>query len=272
MALPPVGSSISLSQIQSEWGGSNPISRSEYYGKGNAPSSGAITMSADFGGTDNSPPSPQTFSGAGTSTLTIASNVQAIGVQVVGAGGGGGGAGGMFAFRGGGGGAGGNIIAYFNVSAGQTVTAIRGSGGPRGYINPNPNRGGPGQAGQSSSVKVGSTTIATGNGGGGGVTEPPTGGSGGGTSHNGSAYNVTANTGNAGQSGPSSFHGGSGGSSPVGSAGAGGNNTTGSNGGIGAGGGGAGSNMGIRHGGNGGAGYVKVTFYTQNNPTPDLSF
>lgn len=53
MALPPVGSTISLSDIQAEYGGSNPISLSEYYGKGNAPSSGAITMSADFGGTQD---------------------------------------------------------------------------------------------------------------------------------------------------------------------------------------------------------------------------
>ena len=96
MALPPVGSSISLSDIQSEYGGSNPISLSEYYGKGNAPSSGAITMSADFGGTSNAPPPPQTFTGAGTSNITIADNVRAIGVQVVGAGGGGASAGGMF--------------------------------------------------------------------------------------------------------------------------------------------------------------------------------
>ena len=51
MALPAVGSAISISQIQTEYGGSNPASLSEYYGQGNAPSSGAITMSADFGGT-----------------------------------------------------------------------------------------------------------------------------------------------------------------------------------------------------------------------------
>jgi len=51
MALPAVGSQISLSQIQTEWGGSNPIQLSEYYGKGNASASGQITMSGDFGGT-----------------------------------------------------------------------------------------------------------------------------------------------------------------------------------------------------------------------------
>jgi len=51
MTLPAVGSAISISQIQTEYGGSNPASLSEYYGKGNAPASGAITMSEDFGGT-----------------------------------------------------------------------------------------------------------------------------------------------------------------------------------------------------------------------------
>jgi hypothetical protein len=51
MALPAVGSQISLSQIQTEYGGANPISLSEYYGKGNASGSGQISMSADFGGT-----------------------------------------------------------------------------------------------------------------------------------------------------------------------------------------------------------------------------
>ena len=89
-------------------------------------------MSADFGGTSNAPPPPQTFTGAGTSNITIADNVRAIGVQVVGAGGGGASAGGMFFFAGGGGGAGGNIIAYFNVSGGETFFAVRGSGGSGG--------------------------------------------------------------------------------------------------------------------------------------------
>tara|TARA_R100001460_G_scaffold32478_3_gene63647 strand:+ start:1039 stop:1863 length:825 start_codon:yes stop_codon:yes gene_type:complete len=274
MALPSVGSAISLSQIQSEFGGSNPISLSEYYGKGNAPGSGAITMSADFGGTSNAPPDPQTFSGAGTSNITIADNVQAIGVQLVGAGGGGAGAGGMFNFNGGGGGAGGNVIAYHNVSAGQTVSAIRGSGGAGvGMFTGGPNVGKPGNAGQSTRVTLAGSTIATGNGGSGG-TAPTTGGSGGGTSTGGSVYNVTANTGNSGGNGmgSGSLSGGAGGSSPVGSGGANPNNSPGGAGGIGAGGGGAGSNMGIRSGGNGGAGYVKVTFYTSQNPPPDLSF
>lgn len=60
MALPSAGNSLSLSQIQSEWGGSSPISLSEYYlsslptgrtNYGTIPSSGAIDI-ADFYGTD----------------------------------------------------------------------------------------------------------------------------------------------------------------------------------------------------------------------------
>ena len=123
MALPAVGSAISLSQIQTEYGGSNPISLSEYYDKGNAPGSGAIDMSADFGGTSNAPPDPQTFSGAGTSTLTIADNVQAIGVQVVGPGGGGGigagggGAGSNMGIRNGGAGGAGYVKVTFYTSS-----------------------------------------------------------------------------------------------------------------------------------------------------------
>ena len=190
MALPAVGSAISLSEIQTEYGGSNPISLSEYYSKGNAPGSGAITMSADFGGTSNAPPDPQTFTGAGTTNITIADNVRAVGVQVVGAGGGGASAGGMFFFAGGGGGAGGNIIAYFNVSGGETFSAVRGSGGSGGMNSGQQGGQGsqPGSAGASSSAKVGSTTVATGNGGGGGnIKSGNAGGSGGGTSNNGSA-------------------------------------------------------------------------------------
>lgn len=53
MALPSSGQ-ISLSDIQTEFGGSNPIALSEYYGQGNAPSSGEIQLAADFYGTSSS--------------------------------------------------------------------------------------------------------------------------------------------------------------------------------------------------------------------------
>jgi len=42
---------VSLSDIQTEYGGSNPIQLSEYYSKGNAPASGEIQLWADFQGT-----------------------------------------------------------------------------------------------------------------------------------------------------------------------------------------------------------------------------
>jgi len=42
---------VSLSDIQTEYGGSYPIQLSEYYSKGNAPASGEIQLWADFQGT-----------------------------------------------------------------------------------------------------------------------------------------------------------------------------------------------------------------------------
>jgi hypothetical protein len=52
MALQSSGA-ISLSDIQTEFGGSNPISLSEYYGSDTVPSSGAISI-GDFYGTSSS--------------------------------------------------------------------------------------------------------------------------------------------------------------------------------------------------------------------------
>lgn len=53
MALPSGPNQISMSQIAAEFGGSAPHALSEYYNKGNAPSSGEIQMGADFHGTAN---------------------------------------------------------------------------------------------------------------------------------------------------------------------------------------------------------------------------
>lgn len=44
---------VSLGDIQTEFGGSNPIGLSEYYGEGNAPGSGEIQLAADFYGTSS---------------------------------------------------------------------------------------------------------------------------------------------------------------------------------------------------------------------------
>ena len=49
----PTSKPLSMSTVQTEYGGSNPISLSEYYSKGNAPASGAITLWEDFNGTQN---------------------------------------------------------------------------------------------------------------------------------------------------------------------------------------------------------------------------
>jgi len=49
----PTSKPLALSAVQTEYGGSNPISLSEYYSKGNAPASGEITLWADFNGTSN---------------------------------------------------------------------------------------------------------------------------------------------------------------------------------------------------------------------------
>ena len=52
MAMPSSGE-IKFSQLQTEFGGSNPIGLSEYYGLGNAPASGEIQLGADFYGTSS---------------------------------------------------------------------------------------------------------------------------------------------------------------------------------------------------------------------------
>ena len=51
MTLPTTGP-LSLSDIQGEFGGANPISLSEYYGKDTVPTSGEISI-GDFYGTSN---------------------------------------------------------------------------------------------------------------------------------------------------------------------------------------------------------------------------
>ena len=53
MALQSSGQ-IKLSEIATEFGGSEPHSLSEYYDKGNAPASGEIQLAADFYGTSSS--------------------------------------------------------------------------------------------------------------------------------------------------------------------------------------------------------------------------
>ena len=222
MALPPVGSTISLSQIQTEFGGSNPISLSEYYSKGNAPASGAIDMSADFGGT---------------------SNTRNIDYLVVAGGGGGG------TDDGGGGGAGGfrtatnlSISGAFTVTVGaggsastngvnsilSSITSLPGgggfkasapggsvgSGGGGGYLN------GTGKAGTAGQGNAGGNANGASGGGGGGASSagttgsgannPGDGGDGIASSYSGSSV-VYAGGGGGGGRGTYSSSGGSGG-------------------------------------------------------------
>jgi len=66
MALQSSGA-ISLANIQTEFGGTNPISLSEYYSKGNAPASGEIQLAADFYGTSDSVDLDFTLQGGTTS-------------------------------------------------------------------------------------------------------------------------------------------------------------------------------------------------------------
>ena len=68
MALPSSGA-ISIGDIATEFGGSAPHSLSEYYGKGNAPSSGAISIADDFYGTSN-----VTYISASGGTVTTSGN------------------------------------------------------------------------------------------------------------------------------------------------------------------------------------------------------
>jgi hypothetical protein len=66
MALQSSGA-ISLANIQTEFGGTNPISLSEYYSTGNAPASGEIQLAADFYGTSNTVDLDFTLQGGTTS-------------------------------------------------------------------------------------------------------------------------------------------------------------------------------------------------------------
>ena len=98
MALPTSGP-LTLAQIQGEFGGSNPISLSEYYAGGGlvppgttgtygaVPSSGAISI-RNFYGTSNFVPSTTTFTSSGT--FTLPSGYATAEIEVWGGGGGGG--------------------------------------------------------------------------------------------------------------------------------------------------------------------------------------
>ena len=99
MALPNSGP-LSLSQIQAQFGGTNPISLSEYYGAGGVPVSGPLSVGD--------------FYGKSTDILLT--------YLIVGGGGGGGGG---TAFSNGG--RGGKGVVIFSVPTGQAATSTTGS-------------------------------------------------------------------------------------------------------------------------------------------------
>jgi len=146
----PTSKPLSLSTVQTEYGGSNPISMSEYRGKGNAPASGAIDLWGDFNGT---------------------SNTASIEIRVYGATGGDRGANA--------GGHGGYTQFTATVVPGTTFSLYAGGAGE----DAGSNEGGAGGAG--SYVTVGSTLIAVAGGGGGGASQY-SGGAGGGSNNAGS--------------------------------------------------------------------------------------
>lgn len=167
-----------MSMIQTEFGGTNPISLSEYYGRGGVVASGTISI-GNFSGASNFTPSTVNTTTSGTQTVPAgATNVV---IELWGNGGGGGGGGGGRD----GGGAGGYSRSTYACSGGQTISYTRGAAGTAGSA-----AGGNGGTGGTSNVVSGTLTITqmNANGGGGGTA-------GGGTGGGASGGNVVNTTG-----------------------------------------------------------------------------
>lgn len=238
MALPAVGSEITMVDIATEFGGVIPHALSEYYGDGNAPASGEIQMSADFGGTSAGPVASggtettfvsggntyriHAFTSSGTFTVTQGGVMD---VMLVAGGAGGGNPGPYGSSFTGGGGAGGLILdtnktvgtgsfsivigngggAYANGgnTTGFSLTAIGGgTGGDQRSNFQNGLSGGSGGGGASSFGLGGAGTSGQGNAGGKGTnpsTSPSTNGSGGGGGGAGAAGGVYPPHGGAGR-------------------------------------------------------------------------
>lgn len=134
MALQTSGQ-IKLSEIQAEFGGSNPIGISEYYLNGpyttsnntGVPTSGEIT-SSDFYGTTAWTSGSQTFYSSGTFTPPSGTNTSTVFTVTLVAGGGGGGGG----EGNGGGGGGGYVSQSVTGLTGANVTVTIGGGGGKG--------------------------------------------------------------------------------------------------------------------------------------------
>lgn len=219
MTLPNSGF-ISLNDVQTEFGGTNPIFINEYYGADTGiPESGAITLADFYGATAYNGPTSVDY-------------------QMIG--GGGGGAGGLgevltgTACGGGGGGAGGYVTGTQSISSGTSYTITIGAGGAANATNSQ------GVTGYNGGNTVFHTTTANGGGGGGG----------GNTDWNVS-YGTPGAYGGCG--------GGGGGGEPTGQGGIGNQGYNGGRafndwGGDGVGGGGGGTGGNGQNGGNGGGG------------------
>lgn len=146
MAIPGTGT-VSFSDLQTEFGGENPISISEYYRGGDyttdnntdVPVSGVISVS-DFYGAELLVAGSVTFSTSGSYSWTIPSGITSVTVTVTG--GSGGGASGYYTYNakfntytaqfGGDGGGGATAVNTFSVSSGNTLIIIVGAGGNGG--------------------------------------------------------------------------------------------------------------------------------------------
>ena len=165
---------ITLAQIQTEFGGSNPIGLSEYYRGGglvpntaanaSIPTSGIIRLSNFYGGSNVVfTPVTRTYTTGTAATETAPTGATNVIIAVWG--GGGGGAGGWFSDSdeaGGGGGAGGYSQSSYSITGGQTLIYTVGSFGIGGsYGNAGLSNG------ANSSVSSGTKSITTmiGNGG-----------------------------------------------------------------------------------------------------------
>lgn len=167
MALPSSGT-ITLAQIQTEFGGANPIGLNEYYKGGayvttsdnapNVPTSGTISLSNFWGASKNTfTPVLRTYTSGTAVTETAPTGASNVLIAVWGGGGGGGGGYDDSEFgypvNGCGGGGGAYCESSYSISGGQTLTYTVGFGGNGGLFG--------GSSGTLSSVSSGTRAITT---------------------------------------------------------------------------------------------------------------
>ena len=192
MALPASGSSISLAQIQTEFGGSNPISLNEYYGgttnersylpSGSSwaliPTSGTISCNQFFSAAARRAVGHDAYATAVSASLYTfdATHSRTIGIIAIGGGGGGGGGSSRYygwgTVQGGAGGGGGSMYGTtITVTPGQQLYVYVGAGGSLGGARDGPysagsNGGSGGYSGALNSAQNAWHVLAYGGGGG----------------------------------------------------------------------------------------------------------